>query len=94
MLIDVQKIADNQTLSRGQVFIGASGTDPVTAPVSVFKDAAFTESISTPLTVDADGMSQDSNGCRINIYSNFNYTIQLKDRYGADFYKDIPEITV
>jgi len=93
-IIDIQKISNNRTLERGQVFIGATGTDPVTTPLSVFSDSTFTTAISTPVDLDFDGMPVDADGNRINLYSNFNYTIQLKDRFGANFYLDIPEINV
>ena len=57
-IIDIQKISNNRTLAQGQVFIGIAGTDPVTAPVSVFSDSTFTasSSIATPIDLDFDGM--------------------------------------
>lgn len=94
MFIDIQKIAGGQPLPDGQVFIGLIGTDPVDSPVSVYSDYECTVSISTPLTLDDNGLPIDSSGNQVNLYANFDFSIQLKDKYGADFYQNYVDVKV
>ena len=86
-----QWISNNQTLSGGKIFIGAAGTNPVDSPISVYTDPAFTESISTPVDLDFDGMPIDVEGNRLSLYFNADYTMQIKDKYGANFFLNYTE---
>ena len=94
MFIDIQKIANGRPLDGGQVFIGAVGDDPVDSPISVYSDYDYQTAIATPLTLGDDGLPVDGNGAQINLYFNADFTIQLQDKYGANFYLNPPVITV
>jgi len=94
MFIDIQKISGGLPLPGGKVYIGLAADNPVDDPVSVYSDYNFSTPISTPLFLDDNGLPKDSTGAQVNLYYNANFSIQLQDKYGANFYQTTPIITV
>lgn len=94
MFIDIQKISGGKVLAGGKVYIGPVDDNPIDNPIPVFSDYDFTTPISTPLFLDDNGIPKDSTGAQVNLYYNANFSIQLQDKYGANFYLTAPIITV
>lgn len=94
MFIDIQKISGGRVLAGGKVYIGLAADNPVDTPVSVYSDYDFTTPITTPLFLDDNGIPKDSTGAQVNLYFNADFSIQLQDKYGANFYQTAPIITV
>jgi len=94
MFIDIQKISGGLPLPGGMVYIGLSTDNPVDTPASVYTDEACTTPITTPVLLNFNGLPVDSTGAQINLYVNFDFSIQLQDKYGANFYLVAPVISV
>lgn len=93
-IVDIQKIAGGQLPSQGKVFIGLFGdNEPETNPIAIFSDVNATVSVNNTAGVllDLDGYPT-VDGQRISLYSIQNYSLQIRDKFGAKFWPDARQI--
>jgi len=78
---------DGQPLEDGYVWIGVANLAPITNPITVYWDAAFTIPASQPIRTRG-GFSVNS-GTPANLYVNSDYSIQVQDKNGSVIYTSL-----
>lgn len=92
-IVDIQQINNGQLPKFGKVYVGSAGTNPITSPVTVYSDLDYTQAIITPIILDGNGRPIDpATGEQINLYVNFNYTINWTDERGAKLLAEYVEV--
>ncbi|MCP4909579.1 MAG: hypothetical protein GY907_02645, partial [Bacteroidetes bacterium] len=74
--------------SRGKVYIGVYGQNPIDNPIDVYTDVNLTDSVSGfGIDLDFNGLPIVG-GQRVNLYINESYSIQMKDEDNAYLFVD------
>ena len=91
---DIQQFANGEPPARGELWIGAIGSDPLAAQITVYEDYEGTLPITGRLSLGDSGRPLNASGEVFTPYSDQSYSINWTDDKGVQWFTDYINVPV